>query len=84
MKSILQEAEELVNGERQFDYGPPKESFGKAAVIASIICNKEIHAEDIIKIQIALKLVRESYFPKRDNRVDIGGYVNLLDRLETS
>lgn len=82
MKSILQEAEEIVNGERQSDYGSAKESFGKIAIISSIICNKDIYPEDIVKIQIAIKLVRESYNPKIDNRIDICGYAELLNRLE--
>lgn len=82
MKSILQEAEEIVNGERQKNYGSPQSSFDLASKISSLICGYEISAKDIIRIQIALKLTREFFNPKRDNRVDVCGYMELLDRLE--
>jgi hypothetical protein len=84
--SILEEAQGIVrkggveNSERR--YGTPLESFGKIALVASIICDKEITLQDVAKIQIAQKLVRESYAHKRDNLVDLCGYASILNDLE--
>lgn len=67
------------NAERQ--YGTPAESFERIASIASILCNKEITAVDIAKIQMSQKLVRESYAHKEDNLVDLCGYTSILNDL---
>lgn len=82
MKSILQEAEEIVNGERQQAYGDPVKSFKDIAEIFNLISGDLIEAKDVILILIVVKLVRESYQHKRDNLVDICGYAELLNRLE--
>ncbi|MDD7062639.1 MAG: DUF6378 domain-containing protein, partial [bacterium] len=39
-KSILSEAEEIVNGSRHSDYGDAKESFSRIATIASVMTGK--------------------------------------------
>ena len=41
-KSILSEAEEIVNGNRHSDYGDARESFGRVATIASVMTGKEL------------------------------------------
>lgn len=81
--SILMEAESITNGERGVDYGDPVESFSKIAQMASIMSRKYISPIDCCNIQIALKLVRESVTPKRDNLVDAVGYIKLLNVVKT-
>ena len=81
-KSILSEAEEIVNGSRQSDYGDARESFSKVAAIASVMTGKELSPEDCCAVMIAVKLVRESFAHKRDNLVDLCGYAELMNRLK--
>ena len=81
-KSIIAEAEEIVNGSRQSDYGDARESFSRIATIASVMTGKEISPEDCCAVMMAVKLVRESFNHKRDNLVDLCGYAELMNRLK--
>ena len=81
-KSILSEAEEIVNGSRHSDYGDEKESFSRVATIASVMTGKELAPEDCCAVLMAVKLVRESFNHKRDNLVDLCGYTELMNRLK--
>ena len=81
-KSILSEAEEIVNGSRHSDYGDAKESFRRVATIASVMTGKELSPEDCCAVLMAVKLVRESFAHKRDNLVDLCGYAELMNRLK--
>ena len=79
-QSILTEAESIVNGSRNSDYGGT-EGVERIAQVASTLTNKNITAKDIALIMISLKLVRESFNHKRDNLVDACGYMELLNKL---
>lgn len=81
-KSILAEAEDIVNGSRQSDYGDANESFSRIATIASVMIGKELSPEDCCAVMMAVKLVRESFAHKRDNLVDLCGYAELMNRLK--
>lgn len=81
-KSILAEAEDIVNGSRQSDYGDANESFSRIATIASVMVGKELSPEDCCAVMMAVKLVRESFAHKRDNLVDLCGYAELMNRLK--
>jgi hypothetical protein len=88
LKSITTEAEEIVNGDRRQDYGDYREEASKLAQVWTVILDGKLKepltAEDIPKLMIALKLVRETNKAKRDNRVDMVGYTILLDRISAS
>ncbi len=77
MPGILHDAEEIVNGARKQDYGDPKESFGKIAVVASMMVGEKLHPIDIVRVLKAVKIVRQSYNPNRDNLVDLCGYTKI-------
>jgi hypothetical protein len=79
-ESILSEAERIVNGERQVDYSDPVKNFKRIAEIASAIMAKDITAEECCIVMIAVKLARENYKHKRDNLVDLAGYVEIQDK----
>ena len=79
-QSILTEAESIVNGSRNSDYGGT-EGIERIAKVASLLTNKELEAKDIIFVMISLKLVRESFNHKRDNLVDACGYMEILNKL---
>ena len=80
-KSILSEAEEIVNGNRHSDYGDARESFSRIATIASVMVGKELSPEDCCAVMMAVKLVRESFAHKRDNLVDLCGYAHIMNEL---
>ena len=81
-ESILSEAERIVNGDRQADYSDPVANFSRIASIASAIMAKDITAEECCIVMIAVKLARENYKHKRDNLVDLAGYVEILNRIK--
>jgi hypothetical protein len=84
MKTILEEANQIVAGARQQDYGHALESFARIAAMASLMTGKELTPQDCCKVLIAVKMTRESFKHKRDNLVDLCGYAHLLQVLEES
>ena len=80
--SILLEADEIVNGQRQVDYSDPVESFATISKIASAIIGKEITPIECCKVLMAVKHARQQFKHKRDNLVDLAGYAEILNRLE--
>ncbi len=83
-ESILSEAERIVNGERQADYSDPVENFKHISAIASAISKEELSPITCAIVMIAVKLARENYKHKRDNLVDLAGYVEILNRIKES
>ena len=78
---ILDEAHKIVNGDRNNTYGDCRVSFKENAKIWSVILGKEITPQQVALCMIALKLRRENYKHKRDNLVDMVGYIEILDKL---
>ena len=80
-KSILEEAHSIVN-ERDEDknrrYGDFDECMDRVARLASILTGKELSVDDAYWILVSLKLSRESHYHKRDNMVDLVGYLQGL------
>jgi hypothetical protein len=83
-ESILSEAERIVNGDRQADYSDPVENFKHISAIASSIRKKDLTSEDCAVVLMAVKLARENHKHKRDNLVDLAGYVEILNRIKES
>lgn len=87
--SVEAEAHDLIYGDRQDEYGHPRESFTRIAALWTVLLGDKLEdgvwvsPEDVARLMVALKLVRDVNLPKRDNRVDAIGYVIALDRLET-
>lgn len=79
---ILHEAIQIRSGERNADYGDAVENFRRITEIANAITGLSLTSIQICKIMIAVKLARERHNPKRDNRVDLCGYTDILDLLE--
>lgn len=79
-KSILDEAQKIVEGSRQQEYGTPENSFstiGKywSMYLSTCACpGEEISAHDVAMMMVLFKVARESNQHKRDNLVDIAGY----------
>lgn len=88
-ESVALEAHGHVYGDRQTDYGHPREDFTRTAILWTGLLQHKLadgaylEAADIGRCMIATKLARDVHSPKRDNRVDMAGYAITLDRLET-
>ena len=80
-ETVLQEAQRLVYGDRGETYGEPLDDFTRTAQLWSVVLDTTVDAEDVALCMILLKLSRELYQPKRDNRVDIAGYAECLNRV---
>ena len=81
-ESILSEAERIVNGDRQVDYSDPVANFKHISAIASSISKENLSPTTCAIVMIAVKLARENYKHKRDNLVDLAGYVDILHRIK--
>lgn len=79
-KSILMEAESLVNGPRQALYGPPAEDFARTARLwTALLWHKlkgyaDILPRDVAWMMMLLKASRAQHSNKRDHYTDAAGY----------
>ena len=82
-ETVLEEAQRLVYGDRGATYGHPLDDFSRTASMWSALLGVAVTAEQVAMCMILLKLSRETYQPKRDNRTDIAGYAECLHRVVT-
>lgn len=81
-ETILEEANRLVNGPRQRDYGDPALDFGRTAKIWSAILGIEVTPQQVGLCMIGVKLSRQVNKPQRDNMVDAAGYAQTVQMVE--
>lgn len=81
-ETILQEAERIIGGDRAQDYGDITESTQRIASMWSTILGVDVTPRQVLLCMVGLKISREVNKHKRDNLVDIAGYVRLLEKLE--
>ena len=85
-ESICLEALETVNA-RVDEYGDAEAVYSTVARLwgAYLADNtgdsSDLSTQDVLVMMVLFKIGREIHAPKRDNRVDIVGYTELLDRL---
>lgn len=83
--NILEEANALVHGARNADYGHPADDFAAVAKAFNAYVEKKynianlLEATDVPIFQMVVKIMREANKPKRDNLVDIAGYAATLE-----
>lgn len=88
-ESITLEADRLVNGDRQSDYGHPIDDFTKTALMwtglfkEKLALGEQFTAADVPQAMIAVKLSRLQHRLKRDSIVDVAGYAATLDLVRT-
>lgn len=86
--TILEEAQDLVNGDRQQSYGDAYESFDRIAKMWSAYLNTKLKGaervtpKDVASMMILMKVSRSVTSSKRDNWVDISGYAELGSQIE--
>lgn len=80
--SVLQEADALINGSRNGDYGPPRQDYlcavhmYRAWSVHKYPDGARIESpEDGLMFMVFVKLSREAHKHKRDNLVDAAGYL---------
>jgi hypothetical protein len=77
--SILAEAEHLTTRDRNESYGHPAHDYGRVSAAFNALTGHDISTEEAILFMVCVKMAREAFKPKRDNRVDAAGYLNCLD-----
>lgn len=81
MGTILEKAQQLVHGDRQQDYDSPLHNHERVALMVSAIIGMPITPHQAALIMEAVKLARESFKPKVDNRIDGAGYWLVADEI---
>lgn len=79
-RSLLQDADALINGQRQQDYGSPASNFTHIAMIWSALLAKKLNAhitaQEVTMLMVGLKQARAINQPEHiDSWVDMAGYV---------
>lgn len=84
--SVLAEADGLVNGDRQDQYGHPWVDYSCTADMWAAMINRRYGVDIPITpdfaclMMVAVKLSREAGKPKRDNLVDAAGYIACAEK----
>ena len=82
-KTLIDEANELVNGDRQKAYGHPSKNFQLTADLWSVILGVPVTPEQVALCMVQVKIARELHAPKRDNLVDAIGYILTYEKVIT-
>ena len=77
--TILNDVVQLVNEDRQNDYGPPRDNLGRIAALWSAYLRTDISPEDVSVLMALVKIARMKGGYKRDNAVDGVAYLLLAD-----
>jgi hypothetical protein len=80
---VLDLAKQVINGERQDQYGSPEDSFSHIADYWSVYLSEResthivLSANDICAMMTLFKIAREANQHKADNLVDAAGYIGI-------
>lgn len=84
--NVLEEADRITSGARQADYGHPRVNHARTALLWSAWLyargfDVSLTPEDVCWLNVLQKMSRQINAPKRDNLVDVCGYVRNVERL---
>lgn len=88
--TILQEAHDIIYGDREQTYGDPSVNLRRIALLWDAHLRAKygfatgpysITPEDVCWMMLQVKQARQCNSPKRDNVVDAAGYIGLIERL---
>jgi hypothetical protein len=87
-QTILEEANHLIFGPRNADYGSPLDDFTRTgtmwgAILDNHVPGHPVEPEKVGLMMVALKISRECNKHKRDSLVDIAGYAGTVDMVVT-
>ena len=74
---VLEEADTLINGQRQEGYGTPRQNFGVIADMWAAYLGTDIEPRDVANMMALLKIARLRMTNARDSAVDGAGYLAL-------
>lgn len=74
---VLMEAMNLINGDREKDYGTPKDNFTKIAELWTVYMEHKFNAVDVCNMMVLLKMARLSNSEHIDSNIDVAGYIAL-------
>lgn len=80
-RDVLTEAAEVINGDREQEYGDARENFARIAGMWSAYLGIEVTAHDVANLMITLKVARGRRGYHRDSYVDIPGYARLAEQI---
>lgn len=82
--SIFKEAEDIIKGARRSEYGSPLHSCQHIAKMwnAYLKLDHVITAENVAFMMVLFKMGRESFKHKRDNLVDMLGYIGVAEMVQ--
>ena len=81
--SILDEAKEIIYGDREKTYGAPDKNLNMIAELWGAYHGVLFTAEDVCNMMILLKVARLANDPKhRDSQIDLCGYAALMERIQ--
>ncbi len=88
--NILKEADKLVNGKRDVEYGLPHLCWGDTAEMFTAYLHAtkkldrevKLDAHDAAMLMILVKSCREGNKRQRDNVLDIAGYAAVVERID--
>ncbi len=73
---VLDQAKELINGDRNNQYGPPTQDFQRIAAMWSVYLGQDVAPHDVAVCMTLLKVSRIAWSPeKEDHWVDAAGYM---------
>lgn len=78
LDTYVAEAEKLVTGERQGDYGHPRDDFYRTASMWQYVLGRKPSTIDVAAAMICVKISRQMNKHKDDNLVDICGYARCI------
>ena len=78
-KNILQEADALINGDRNYTYDHPLDNFNRIKKGWEVILGIDITEEQVGLAMAWVKIARETYMHKRDNLTDGAGYLGTIE-----
>ena len=88
-RNVLKDADAIVNGQRQADYGDKLQNFSQIAMIwqgilaTKLMPHQRISPEDIALCMMGVKMARLAKSPDHyDSIMDIAGYVACYDTLQ--
>lgn len=81
-KTILDIAKDLTSGDRQRDYGHPRDNFQLIATLWSTMLGVEVTPRMVGRLMIVMKMARDVHTPKADNLVDSAGYARTMELLD--
>lgn len=80
---LLNEAKQIIIGERQDAYGAPEDSFALIGALWSAYLNRAISSREVADMMILFKVARlKGQKPTRDTYRDVAGYAGIAaDRM---